>query len=365
MHTVDTVLVDLGERQYAIRIGCGVLAEVGRACAALYKGQRMLVVSDENVAPHYLEGTVKSLEAEGFTVATLVLPAGEGTKSLANLARVWEAAVSAKLDRKSVLVALGGGVIGDLAGFAAATYLRGVSFVQVPTSLLAMVDSAVGGKTGMNLPQGKNLVGAFHQPGLVLADLTVLETLPEREFNAGMAEVIKYGVICDHDMFEFIETHVGKIRNRDPDALRALVRRSCEIKAEVVGRDEREGGVRAFLNYGHTLGHAIENVGGYGERLHGEAIAIGMVYASRVSEQVKALPGDATERQAALFRAFDLPTQWTGLAWEPLFEAMTVDKKAENAMPRFVLVDAIGNALLPEGVPAPILKEVFESGLIS
>lgn len=362
MKMFERIQVDLGERSYAIRVGGGVLSELGRACADLFRGRRTLVVSDENVAAHYLDATVKNLEAAGFLVSSIVLPAGEATKSVEYLAQVWEAAVAAKLDRKSFLVALGGGVIGDLAGFAAATYLRGIPFVQVPTSLLAMVDSAVGGKTGMNLPQGKNLVGAFHQPALVLADLSVLDTLPEREFNAGMAEVIKYGIIWDVEMFEKIEANVGAIRGRDRAQLQELVRRSCEIKAEVVRQDEREGGVRALLNYGHTLGHAIENVGGYGERLHGEAIAIGMVYASRVSERIKGLDADATTRQADLFRAFDLPIDWAGMVWEPLFEAMTVDKKAENAAPRFVLIESIGKALLPEGVAEPVLKEVFTGG---
>jgi 3-dehydroquinate synthase len=363
MSTLDTLTVDLGERGYEIRIGSDVLSDLGRMCAEVFGARKTLVVSDENVAAHYLDGVVSGLEAEGFAVASLVLPAGEGTKSVEFLAKIWEAAVVAKLDRKSFLVALGGGVIGDLAGFAAASYLRGIPFVQVPTSLLAMVDSAVGGKTGMNLPQGKNLVGAFHQPALVLADLAVLDTLPEREFNAGMAEVIKYGIIWDAEMFARIEANVAAIRGMDRDLLRDLVRRSCEIKAEVVRQDEREGGVRALLNYGHTLGHAIENVQGYGELLHGEAIAIGMVYASKVSERQRGLPPEATARQAALFRAFDLPISWAGLAWDPLFEAMTVDKKAENALPRFVLIESVGKALLPEGVTEPVLNDVFTKGL--
>lgn len=362
MSKFDSLLVDLGARGYEIRIGGGVLSGLGGLCAERFGKRRTLVVSDENVAGHYLAGVVAGLEAAGCTVGSVVLPAGEGTKSVGYLAELWEAAVRAKLDRKSFLVALGGGVIGDLAGFAAATYLRGIPFVQVPTSLLAMVDSAVGGKTGMNLPQGKNLVGAFHQPALVLADLGVLETLPEREFNAGMAEVIKYGVIWDAEMFAGIEARAGLIRERDRGVLQELVRRSCEIKAEVVRQDEREGGVRALLNYGHTLGHAVENVGGYGERLHGEAIAMGMVYASRVSERCRGVGAEVTARQAALFRAFDLPVSWAGMAWEPLFEAMTVDKKAEDAQPRFVLIDGIGKARLPEGVAPALLREVFEAG---
>jgi 3-dehydroquinate synthase len=256
------------------------------------------------------------------------------------------------------LVALGGGVVGDLAGFAAASYLRGVDFVQVPTTLLAMVDSAVGGKTGINLPAGKNLVGAFHQPALVLADLATLETLPVREFNAGMAEVIKYGIIRDAEMFAEIESNVGAVSRLDPVLLRRLVRRSCELKAEVVGLDEREGGLRAILNYGHTLGHAIENVAGYGEYLHGEAISIGMVYASQLSETVCGLPAEATRRQRRLFEAFGLPVKRQGFSWDALFEAMTVDKKAEDALPRFVLAESLGKVGLPRGVTADILRRV-------
>lgn len=361
-HQPETVNVHLGDRSYDILIGEGLLAQIGAQCVvALGSGKRVLVVSDEQVAAHYLERATRSLERDGFRVSTCVLPAGEGTKSVEFLAQVWEAAVEARLDRKSVMVALGGGVIGDLTGFAAASYLRGVAFVQVPTSLLAMVDSAVGGKTGMNLPQGKNLVGAFHQPALVLADLEALHTLPPRELNAGMAEVIKYGVIWDREMFAFIEQNVSNIRKLDAESLRYLVKRSCEIKAEVVRRDEREGGVRAILNFGHTLGHAIENVCGYGEWLHGEAIAAGMVYAARLSETLHGFDPAETQRLIELLKAFELPVSWEGLDWSAVFTAMTADKKAENALPRFVLATKIGRVGLPEEVSETQLKSVFEN----
>ncbi|MCC5848157.1 MAG: 3-dehydroquinate synthase [Verrucomicrobia bacterium] len=360
MHSFDTIHVDLGERAYDIFIGPGLLSRLGERCAETFSARKTLLVTDENVAGHHLAAAENSLRSAGFAVTVCVLPPGEESKSTARLASLWEAAVKAKLDRKSFFVALGGGVIGDLAGFAAASYLRGVPFVQVPTSLLAMVDSAVGGKTGINLPQGKNLVGAFHQPALVLADLQVLNTLPAREFSAGMAEVIKYGIIWDRKMFEAIEDHVDAIRALHPDLLKQLVRRSCEIKAEMVRKDEREHGMRALLNYGHTLGHAIENVSGYGEHLHGEAIAIGMVYASKLSERLCGLPAAATHRQIELFKAFDLPVSWQGMKWGPLFEAMTVDKKAENALPRFVLADSLGQANLPRDVEVACLKTVFE-----
>ena len=360
MNSFDTIHVDLGERAYDIFIGPGLLSSLGERCAKTFSARKTLLVTDENVAGHHLAVAESALRSAGFTVTVCVLPPGEESKSTARLASLWEAAVKAKLDRKSFFVALGGGVIGDLAGFAAASYLRGVPFVQVPTSLLSMVDSAVGGKTGINLPQGKNLVGAFHQPALVLADLQALDTLPAREFSSGMAEVIKYGVIRDRKLFETIERNVEAIRALRPDLLKQLVRRSCEIKAEVVREDERELGVRALLNYGHTLGHAIENVSGYGECLHGEAIAIGMVYAARISERLLGLSAADTQRQIDLFRAFDLPVTWRGMKWIPLFEAMTVDKKAENALPRFVLAESIGRATLPRDVEVEYLKSVFE-----
>jgi 3-dehydroquinate synthase len=364
MNSFPPLRVELGERAYDICMGSGLLPELGKRCADLFRGRQVLVVSDHHVAGHYLETVRESLRQAGFAPTHVILPAGEATKSAARLGELWEAAVQAKLDRNSFVVALGGGVIGDLAGFAAASYLRGIPFVQVPTSLLAMVDSAVGGKTGINLPQGKNLVGAFHQPALVLADLEVLRTLPPREFSAGMAEVIKYGVIWDDGLFADIEGNVGAIRGLNMEGLLRLVRRSCQIKAEVVRRDEREGGVRALLNYGHTLGHAIENVSGYGEHLHGEAISIGMVYASRLSERVCGLPEADTDRLVALLQAFDLPVSWRGLAWDPLFEAMTLDKKAANALPRFVLAEKLGRATLPRDVGVPILREVFTKGVL-
>lgn len=356
----QTVRVDLAERAYGILIGAGVLKDPGSLLPErLQNAGRILVISDTNVAPRYLDGILKTLSRTGGQVTSFVVPAGEASKCAARLTEIWEAAVEARLDRKSLLVALGGGVVGDLAGFAAASYLRGVPFVQVPTSLLAMVDSAVGGKTGINLPQGKNLVGAFHQPARVVADLDALKTLPEREFSAGMAEVIKYGVIWDAELFRYLEENVERIRSLDPECLAHLVRRSCEIKAEVVRRDEREGGLRAILNFGHTLGHAIENVRGYGEWLHGEAIAAGMVYAARVSEAVNGFAAGETDRLIALFKAFDLPVAWSGLEWDEVFTAMTADKKALNAVPRFVLARETGRVELPVEVPIETLKMVF------
>jgi 3-dehydroquinate synthase len=356
-----TLHVSLEDRSYDILLGENILDDLGPRCAALLGKRRAVLVTDEHVAALYLQRAEESLVSAGLRVSSVVLPAGETTKSVQHLAALWEAAVEAKLDRKGVIIALGGGVIGDLAGFAAASYLRGVAFVQVPTTLLSMVDSAVGGKTGINLPQGKNLVGAFHQPNLVLADIQVLRSLPPREFSAGMAEVIKYGVIRDAELFARIENRVGAIRSLDAAELLHLVRRSCEIKADVVSQDEREGGLRAILNFGHTLGHAIENVCGYGEWLHGEAISIGMVYAARISEQRHGFPAADTDRLIALLRAFDLPVTWQGLDFAPLYEAMTVDKKAADAHPQFVLARSLGNVGLPEAVTHGELQQVFRS----
>lgn len=360
--SLQTVTVDLGERSYPIHIGTGLLQRAGELLAeVLGENRRVLVVSDHQVASFYLEDLQVALREVGCQVSVALVAPGEPSKSVSHLTEIWEKAVNARLDRNSVILALGGGVVGDLAGFAAASFLRGVSFVQIPTSLLAMVDSSVGGKTGINLPQGKNLVGAFHQPALVLADLLLLGTLPAREFNSGMAEVIKYGVIRDAELFAMLEQERESIWNLDIEPLLEVVKRSCEIKADVVREDERESGIRAILNFGHTLGHAIENVSGYGRHLHGEAIAAGMVFAARLSEQVCGFSSSDTGRLMDLLDAFDLPRQMTDMTWESLFEVMTADKKAQNSIPRFVLADHIGQALLPREVPEEMLKDCFRT----
>jgi 3-dehydroquinate synthase len=364
--SIDPLLVDLGERSYPIHIGSGLLAQVGEKLkASLGEGRRVLVVTDDRVGPLYLEPLQTSLEKAGYQTVTHQVPQGEVSKSSTQLNDIWRVAVEARLDRNSIMVALGGGVVGDLAGFAAASFLRGISFVQVPTSLLAMVDSSVGGKTGINLPQGKNLVGAFHQPVMVVADLEVLKTLSSREFASGMAEVIKYGIIHDAELFAMLEANTEAVRNLEMKPLSEIVRRSCEIKADIVRQDEREGGVRAFLNFGHTLGHAIENVSGYGVHLHGEAIAAGMVYAARLSEHVLEFPPEATQRLVELLKAFGLPTSWPQETWPALLEAMTADKKAQNAVPRFVLCRDLGSACLPQEVQEERLQSVYDSGLES
>ena len=357
---MQTVHVNLGERSYDILIGGNLVPTFGgHVGAAGFGGSPTIVISDSNVAPLYAEKVLAQLQELGCKAELATVPAGEPSKCSERLVELWGRAIDAGLDRNSFVVALGGGVVGDLAGFVAGSFLRGVRFVQVPTSLLSMVDSAVGGKTGINLPQGKNLIGAFHQPSLVLADLDVLQTLPVREFAAGMAEVIKYGVIYDADLFAFLESNVDAIKSLDRAAMTHLVQRSCEIKAEVVEQDEREGGLRAILNYGHTLGHAIEKVTEYKRFLHGEAIAIGMVYASILSEEICGLPQAASDRQAELFRAFDLPVSCADLDWDGLREAMSVDKKAANSIPKYVLAESVGKVNLPVAVPEAALKNAW------
>ena len=345
------VTVDLGDRSYPIHIGSGNLDSLGEACKAAGLKGRCLVITDENVAPLYGSRIVQSLEKAGFKPALEVLPAGETTKSQAQLLNLYSKAAAHGLDRKCFMVALGGGVIGDLTGFAAASWLRGIKFVQVPTSLLAMVDSSVGGKTGINIPEGKNLVGSFHQPELVLMDLDTLKTLPPRELAAGMAEVVKYGVIWDAELFRKLE------QGSSIDA--ELIARCCEIKAEVVGKDERESGLRGILNFGHTAAHAIENVAGYGEFLHGEAVAIGMVYAAHLSVALKELRAEEASRIEKLLSRLSLPIGVSGLEWNEIRAAMAVDKKTVGGLPKFVLTDRIGHVEFGCEVPEKLLEEVW------
>lgn len=350
------VTVDLGDRSYPIRIGSGILDTLGDACQAAGLTGRCLVVSDENVAPLYAERVFQSLEKAGFNPVLDVLPAGEPTKCQAQLMNLYAKAAENRLDRKCFMVALGGGVIGDLTGFTAASWLRGIQFVQVPTSLLAMVDSSVGGKTGINIPAGKNLVGAFHQPELVMIDLDTLQTLPEREFAAGMSEVAKYGVIWDKELFEELENVDATSSSR---SLPEIIARCCEIKAEVVRQDEREGGLRGILNFGHTLGHAIENAAGYGQFLHGEAVAIGMVYAARLSVALMGLSVEESERIKQLCIALNLPVAASGLAWSDLRAAMAVDKKTVGGLLKFVLTDRMGHAEFGCEVSEELMQEVW------
>jgi len=356
------VHVDLQERSYDIHIGDA--PPVGQALKDS-SGQRALIVSDSNVAPLYASSCEQSLQSLGLETTLAVVPAGEASKNLDVVKNLYGEALKAGLDRRSVIVALGGGMVGDLAGFVAATFLRGIAFIQSPTSLLAMVDSSVGGKTGVNLEQGKNLVGAFYQPIEVSADLATLQSLPEREYLSGLAEVVKYGVIWDAEFFGQLESSADALLARDGDLIREVVARCCEIKAEVVAVDEREGGVRAILNFGHTLGHAVEQVCGYGKWLHGEAVAAGMVYAADLSVALKGLAVGDRDRLVGLLGRLGLPTgpatEEGTAVWEQLRAAMAADKKTRQAIPRFVLAERLGAVAYGCEVPEDVLSTTFSN----
>lgn len=341
------VKVSLGDRSYPIKIGGHLLGQLGQECARLKLGRRCAIISDTHVAPRYAAKAKRALTAAGFEAIVITVPAGETAKSLATVQACYDQLAAHRLERKSFIVALGGGVVGDLAGFVAATYLRGIDFVQVPTTLLAQVDSSVGGKVGVNLKAGKNLVGAFYQPRLVLCDLDTLRTLPEREFRAGLAEVIKYGIIYDARLFARLERELAKLLRRDSQALAEVIARCCAIKADVVGQDETESGLRAILNFGHTIGHAIENISGYGKYLHGEAIAIGQVAAAKLSAKLTGLPQRDAERIAVLFQRVGLPTaiSLAPAQRKKLCAAMRLDKKVSDGEIKFVLAKKIGQVV--------------------
>ncbi len=355
------VKVPLGSRSYDIKISAGLLARVGRECARLGLNRRCVIISDRNVAPRYGKAVQDALAKAGFAAGLIANPPGETAKSLKTLAACYYQLAAQRLERKSFIVALGGGVTGDLAGFLAATYLRGLPFVQVPTTLLAQVDSSVGGKVGLNLKAGKNLVGAFHQPRLVLCDLDTLNSLPMREYRAGLAEVIKYGIIYDAQLFALLERDLPKLLRRDPRALGGVVARCCEIKAEVVGQDETESGLRAILNFGHTIGHALEAISHYGKYLHGEAIAIGQVAAARLSAQLLRLPQPEVERIERLFQRAGLPTavNLNAPAKQKLLAAMKLDKKVSDGEVKFVLARNIGAVEFGHQVPMAVIEQVL------
>ncbi|MGA2865139.1 MAG: 3-dehydroquinate synthase [Verrucomicrobiota bacterium] len=356
--------VALGSRSYQIKIGTGLLGRLGKECAALKLGRRGVVVSDRNVGPRYGAAARQALQAAGFECELITVPAGETAKSLATVRACYDQLAALRLERKSFIVALGGGVVGDLAGFVAATYLRGIAFVQAPTTLLAQVDSSVGGKVGVNLKAGKNLVGAFYQPRLVLCDLATLATLPAREFRAGLAEVIKYGIIYDAGLFERLERDLPALARRQPATLAAVVARCCQIKAQVVRQDETESGRRAILNFGHTVGHALEAISHYGKYLHGEAIAIGQVAAARLSAQHLGLSASQVQRIRNLVQRAGLPTEvsLTNRQRQKLLAAMKLDKKVSGGEMKFVLARKIGEAQFGQSVPAPLLEQTLAPG---
>ena len=356
------VNVPLGTRSYEIKIGPALLRDLGRHCADLKLGNRCAVISDRNVAPRFAKAVQASLKKAGFESVLITVPAGETAKSVKVVEQCYNALAKHRLERKSFIVALGGGVVGDLAGFVAATYLRGVAFVQVPTTLLAQVDSSVGGKVGVNLKSGKNLVGSFHQPRLVLCDIDTLRTLPVREFRAGLAEVIKYGIIYDAALFERLERDLSKLLKREPETLVGVIARCCEIKADVVSQDETESGLRAILNFGHTIGHAIENISGYGKYLHGEAISIGQVAAARISAATMGLDAEETERIKNIFNKAGLPTQirLNVAQRKKLFAAMRLDKKVSGGEIKFVLAKRIGEVIWGQNVPQQLVDEALD-----
>jgi 3-dehydroquinate synthase len=341
---MQKVKVELGTRGYEILIGPGLLESLGKQCLKAGLGRRCAVITDSTVGPLYAQTATASLLGAGINPIFISVPAGEKSKSLKQVGECYDALAKHRLERKSFVVALGGGVVGDLAGFVAASYLRGVPFVQVPTTLLAQVDSSVGGKTGINLKAGKNLVGAFYQPRLVLCDLSALATLPPREFAAGMAEVIKYGIIYDATLFKQLEKSMEALMKRDEKLLAKVVARCCEIKAEVVSQDETETGLRAILNFGHTVGHALEAISGYGKYLHGEAISYGQVVAARLSRHLRGLSEGEVERIEALLTRAGLPTRvkLSPAQKRDLFAAMRLDKKVSEGEIKFVLAKRIG-----------------------
>ena len=367
----SSVQVNLGERSYEIRIVSGALSELptllpnwlDRSVYRAGNSRTARIVTDRNVRFH-ANIVREGLCATGWTCGITELEPGEKTKSVANLSALWDDLIAMKADRRTVVIAVGGGVMGDLAGFAAASFVRGLPFVQVPTTLLADVDSSVGGKTGINHPAAKNMLGAFHQPIGVLIDTSVLDTLPAREFSAGMAEVVKYGVILDADFFTFLEQRADAINQRDAGIMRQIIARSCRLKADVVEKDEYERtGLRAVLNYGHTFAHAFEALAGYGELLHGEAVSIGMIYASRLAERMNLIETEVTRRQDDLLRAFKLPTRLPD-GWahsdDAILDRMKLDKKTVGGKLRFVLPKRLGHVEVVSDVPEATVREVFD-----
>jgi 3-dehydroquinate synthase len=340
---VDTVTVGLGERSYTIFFGQEILAEMGPLLRNLHAGRNVAVVTNPVVGAFYFTPVQVALTAAGFTVHKIEIPDGEEHKNIETLKGIYDRLIEYGLGRNSLLVALGGGVVGDIAGFAAASYLRGIPFVQVPTTLLSQVDSSVGGKTGINHEKGKNLIGAFYQPGLVLIDTMTLDTLPEREYLGGLAEVAKYGIVLDGELFDFMFTNAARLLDRDKDCLLTVIKRSCAIKASIVEKDEKEAGLRAVLNYGHTIGHAVETLTRYKKYTHGEAVAIGMAQAAKFSESMGFSGKAETERIVTLLKALHLPVESPTFSASAYMDALLRDKKAREGGIDFVFNKGIGD----------------------
>lgn len=359
---MPNINVNLPQNSYEIAIAFNSLGELGNKLKQLNLGKKVLVISNPEIFGFYGNNCVQSLETAGFEVYTHLIPPGEEHKHLQSIQKVYDTALTNHLERSSTLVALGGGVIGDMTGFSAATWLRGVNFVQVPTSLLAIVDASVGGKTGVNHPQGKNLIGAFYQPKLVAIDPIALKTLPVREFKAGMAEVIKYGVIWDADLFSKLEyaTGLDNLENMSEELLEIIITRSCQAKADVVSQDEKESGVRAILNYGHTIGHAVESLTNYKKFVHGEAVAIGMVAAGKIALEMGLWSQVEATRQNKLITKAGLPTEIpTELAIADILETIKSDKKVKAGTVRFILPTAIGKVIISDQVTPEIITQAL------
>ena len=358
MNKHSTLHVDLADRSYPIHIGPGLLSNAELVAAHLPQ-RKAVIITNTVVGPLYLEKIKSALAAQQIAVDTIELPDGEEHKNWQTLNLVFDALLKRHAERKTTLIALGGGVIGDLVGFAAATFQRGAPFIQIPTTLLAQVDSSVGGKTAINHPLGKNMIGAFYQPRAVIADTDTLKTLPQREFAAGLAEIIKYGLIGDSAFFEWLETNMDQLLARDPAALAHAIHVSCRNKATVVAADEREEGVRALLNFGHTFGHAIESGLGYGQWLHGEAVAAGMAIAARVSQRMGLVDATCISRTEKLLQRAGLPVRGPRLGVDRYLELMGHDKKVEGGKIRFVLLNKIGEAFVSAAVPGEALAIVL------
>jgi len=356
---MQTVEVQLGARSYPIHIGEGLI-DRGELILRHLDQKRVTIVTNDVVGPLYLERLQRTLQAVGVSCVAITLPDGEANKNWDSVSRILDTMLRERCERKTTVIALGGGVIGDVTGFAAAIYLRGIPFIQIPTTLLAQVDSSVGGKTGINHPLGKNMIGAFYQPRLVLADTAVLRTLPPRELSAGIAEVIKHGLILDAAFFEWLERDMEKLLVGDTHALTHVVRRSCEIKSEVVAGDERETAARALLNLGHTFGHAIEAGLSYGTWLHGEAVSAGMVLAARLSQRMGLLEERDVARTVRLLERANLPVRHPALGAERYLDLMRLDKKVESGKLRLVLLERIGKAFVTSEFAAQDLREVLE-----
>ena len=355
----STLTVTLGARSYPIHIGAGLLGDAA-LLARVMPARKVALVTNAVVAPLY-SAAIKAARGERDLIE-IVLPDGESNKTLTTVSRILDVLVANRFARDDLIIALGGGVIGDMAGFAAACYQRGIGFVQIPTTLLAQVDSSVGGKTGVNHPGGKNLIGAFHQPQAVIADTTTLSSLPQRELSAGLAEVVKYGLICDRPFFDWIDAHTAELLALEPDAIARAVRRSCEIKAEIVARDEHERGDRALLNLGHTFGHAIETVSGYSRWLHGEAVGAGLMMAATMSRHAGWMSVADCDRIADVLARLHLPTHAKPeVGAEQARAAMSIDKKVKEGRLRFVLMRGIGRAFVTHDYPPSALAATLEA----